>query len=57
MSEAIHLSSYVAGKQITSANLLEVKSPYDHRLVGTVVLEMQEIQGMPYRLDLQEERN
>ena len=38
MSEAINLSSYVAGKQISSSNLLEVRSPYDHRLVGTVVL-------------------
>ena len=38
MSEAINLSSYVAGKQISSSNLLEVRSPYDHRLVGTVAL-------------------
>lgn len=38
MSEAINLSSYVAGKPISSSKLLEVRSPYDHRLVGTVVL-------------------
>ncbi len=32
----INLSSYVAGKKIESDKLLEVRSPYDNRLVGTV---------------------
>ncbi len=34
----INLSSYVAGKTIESDKLLEVRSPYDKRLVGTVKL-------------------
>ena len=38
MSEAIKLSSYVAGKTIESTTFLEVRSPYDQRLVGTVGL-------------------
>ncbi len=32
------LTSYVAGKPVKSSNLLEVKSPYDNRIVGTVTL-------------------
>ncbi len=32
----INLSCYVAGKKIKSGKLLEVRSPYDNRLVGTV---------------------
>jgi putative phosphonoacetaldehyde dehydrogenase len=38
MSEAIILSSYIAGKPIESTSFLEVRSPYDKRLVGTVGL-------------------
>ena len=38
MSEAIKLSSYVAGNPIESTTFLEVRSPYDQRLVGTVGL-------------------
>ena len=34
----LHLSSYIAGKAIEKGNLLEVHSPYDKRLVGTVKL-------------------
>ena len=34
----LHLSSYIAGKAIEKGNLLEVRSPYDKRLVGTVKL-------------------
>ena len=34
----IHLSCYVAGKAIESDKLLEIRSPYDNRLVGTVKL-------------------
>ncbi|MDN3659343.1 phosphonoacetaldehyde dehydrogenase [Ferruginibacter paludis] len=34
----INASSYVAGKKLVSDKLLEVKSPYDNRLVGTVTL-------------------
>ncbi len=33
-----NMHCYVAGKAISSDNLLEVKSPYDNRLVGTVTL-------------------
>ena len=33
-----HLSSYVAGKKIQSENILEVFSPYNRTLVGTVTL-------------------
>ena len=36
--EVINLSSYVAGKKIKSDKVLEVRSPYDNRLVGTVKL-------------------
>ena len=35
---ALKLTSYVAGKPIESSQLLEVRSPYDRRLVGTVTL-------------------
>jgi aldehyde dehydrogenase (NAD+) len=38
MSETIKLSSYIAGKPIESTTFLEVRSPYDQRLVGTVGL-------------------
>ncbi len=34
----INTSCYVAGKKIVSENTLEVRSPYDKRLVGTVAL-------------------
>ena len=34
----INASCYVAGKKIVSDKILEVKSPYDNRLVGTVTL-------------------
>ena len=34
----INTSCYVAGKKIVSENTLEVRSPYDQRLVGTVAL-------------------
>ncbi len=34
----LHTHCYVAGKAITSGQVLEVKSPYDNRLVGTVAL-------------------
>ena len=34
----INASCYVAGKKIVSENTLEVRSPYDQRLVGTVAL-------------------
>ncbi len=34
----IDLSCYVAGKKINSDKVLEVRSPYDNRLVGTVKL-------------------
>lgn len=34
----IHAASYVAGKKLVSDKKLEVKSPYDNRLVGTVTL-------------------
>lgn len=37
-AEVINLSCYVAGVKIDSDNLLEVHSPYDNRLVGTVKL-------------------
>ncbi|HET7116205.1 MAG TPA: aldehyde dehydrogenase family protein, partial [Hanamia sp.] len=36
--DVINLSSYVAGKKIKSDKVLEVRSPYDNRLVGTVKL-------------------
>ena len=32
------MSSYIAGKPVESAQLLEVRSPYDRRLVGTVTV-------------------
>jgi acyl-CoA reductase-like NAD-dependent aldehyde dehydrogenase len=35
---AIHLTSYIAGKPVQTEKLLEVRSPYDKRLVGTVTL-------------------
>jgi putative phosphonoacetaldehyde dehydrogenase len=38
MSESIKLPSYIAGKPIESTTFLEVRSPYDQRLVGTVGL-------------------
>ena len=34
----MNVTSYVAGKPVKSDKLLEVKSPYDNRLVGTVTL-------------------
>lgn len=34
----INTSCYVAGKKIISENTLEIRSPYDQRLVGTVAL-------------------
>ena len=37
-SASINLSCYVAGKPVGSDKVLEVRSPYDHRLVGTVRL-------------------
>lgn len=37
-TSVIALSSYVAGKPVESDQLLEVRSPYDNRLVGTVAL-------------------
>lgn len=36
--ESLQLSCYVAGEKISSAERLEVRSPYDGRLVGTVDL-------------------
>ena len=36
--DVINLSCYVAGVKIDSDNILEVHSPYDNRLVGTVKL-------------------
>ena len=35
---AVHMHCYVAGKKVESQNILEVKSPFDNRVVGTVVL-------------------
>jgi len=35
--DVINLSSYVAGKKIESDKILEVHSPYDNRIVGTVI--------------------
>src|SRR3982751_6137993 len=35
---AVSLTSYIAGKPVHSDNLLEVRSPYNRRLVGTVTL-------------------
>ncbi|MEP6628791.1 MAG: phosphonoacetaldehyde dehydrogenase [Ginsengibacter sp.] len=37
-AEATHFSCYVAGKKVESEKQLEVRSPYDKRLVGTVAL-------------------
>lgn len=37
-TSVIALSCYVAGKSIESDKVLEVRSPYDNRLVGTVTL-------------------
>ncbi len=37
-ADIINLPCYVAGKPITSGKVLEVRSPYDKRLVGTVQL-------------------
>lgn len=37
-TEIIRAVSYIAGKSIESKNILEVRSPYDGRLVGTVTL-------------------
>jgi len=34
----LHSHCYVAGKVVTSDQILKVKSPYDNRLVGTVAL-------------------
>lgn len=34
----LNLSCYIAGNPIKSRNVLEVRSPYDNRLVGTVTL-------------------
>jgi aldehyde dehydrogenase (NAD+) len=38
MSESTNLSCYIAGKKIEASNSLDVRSPYDNRLVGTVAL-------------------
>lgn len=35
---SVHTHCYVAGKKVESQNILEVKSPFDNRVVGTVVL-------------------
>ena len=35
---SVHMHCYVAGKKVESQNILEVKSPFDNRVVGTVVL-------------------
>jgi aldehyde dehydrogenase (NAD+) len=35
---AVNMHCYVAGKKVESQNILEVKSPFDNRVVGTVVL-------------------
>ena len=35
---AVHMHCYVAGKKVESENILEVKSPFDNRVVGTVVM-------------------
>ena len=37
-----HANGYIAGKPVQSDNLLEVRSPYDNRLVGTVKLANRE---------------
>src|SRR5690348_13315902 len=37
-THSLNLSCYVAGKPVTSDNVLEVRSPYDNRVVGTVTL-------------------
>jgi len=37
-STSLALTSYIAGKPVQSDKLLEVRSPYDRRLVGTVTL-------------------
>jgi putative phosphonoacetaldehyde dehydrogenase len=37
-AEPTHFSCYVAGKKVESEKQLEVRSPYDKRLVGTVAL-------------------
>ena len=37
-SSALNLSCYVAGMKVESDTFLEVRSPYDNRLVGTVKL-------------------
>ena len=34
----LRLSCYIAGNPVKSDNVLEVRSPYDNRLVGTVTL-------------------
>jgi phosphonoacetaldehyde dehydrogenase len=34
----LKMTSYVAGKPVSSSQLLEVRSPYDRRLVGTVTV-------------------
>ncbi len=39
---AISLSSYVAGSPVKSDKVLEVRSPYDQRLVGTVTMANRE---------------
>ncbi|MES1218532.1 MAG: aldehyde dehydrogenase family protein, partial [Bacteroidota bacterium] len=35
---SLRMTSYVAGKPVESSQLLEVRSPYDRRLVGTVTV-------------------
>ena len=35
-ADTIHLTGYVAGKAIESDKLLEVRNPYNNRMVGTV---------------------
>ncbi|TKK65128.1 phosphonoacetaldehyde dehydrogenase [Ilyomonas limi] len=37
-THVLNLSCYVAGKPIASDNVLQVRSPYDNRIVGTVAL-------------------
>ena len=37
-ADVMNLSCYIAGKAIESDKLLEIRSPYDNRLVGTVKL-------------------
>ncbi|HSZ87025.1 MAG TPA: phosphonoacetaldehyde dehydrogenase [Puia sp.] len=38
MNTAVHKTSYVAGTPVKSENVLQIKSPYDNRIVGSVTL-------------------